>query len=260
MDTPNALTTTPFEEMEKADEQMVLDEIKGRSLDALIYEIQQRGQTITGLSLAGVRETARVMNQNGKSRIGMSEREPIITETEDYFEVKAYAQDTLNGGGYWGIKRQDKRYRNGENPFALEQALAKAQRNALRGLIPEWFVKEMIDAWRKQGKVKTIEQSSTPMPKNALPTGPGIQTHKTDNGDGEGAPSKHTRAVVQTPKWTDLLKRAVSLEYVPDDTMPSAIRLLNVVGAAGISSVNDLNLDACWNAIESHYEAKKQQN
>jgi hypothetical protein len=147
--------------MDSADEQMVLDEIKGRAMDALVYEIEQGGKTVTGLSLAGVRETARVMNVNGKARIGISDREPIILETEEYFEAKAFAQDTMNGGGYWGVKRQPKQYKTragslATDPFAFEKALAKAQRNALRGLIPEWFVKEMIDAWRAKGKVKKI--------------------------------------------------------------------------------------------------------
>lgn len=155
------LQVTPFEEMERADEQMVLDEIKGRAMDALVYQIQQGNSTITGLSLAGVRETARTMNTKGLARIGISDREPIITETEEYFEVKVYAQDTQNGGGSWGIKRQlkadtNRRGEKYENKFALEQALAKAQRNALRGLIPEWFVKEMIAAWVERGGVRQL--------------------------------------------------------------------------------------------------------
>lgn len=158
MDNRALVPSNTFDMMERADEQLVLDEIKGRAMDALVYEIRQGGQTVTGLSLAGVRETARVMNANGKARIGISDREPLITETEDYYEVKVYAQDVMNGGGYWGLKRQSKKYGNGTvNQFALEQALAKAQRNALRGLIPEWFTKEMIDAFRKQGQSKVVE-------------------------------------------------------------------------------------------------------
>lgn len=148
--------TTPFEEMEKADEQMVLDEIKGRAIDTLVYEV--RGAT--GLSLAGVRETARVMNNKGQARIRISDKEPTIIENDEFFEVRVYGVDEMNGGGNWGIKRQAKKYGNGTaNEFAYEQALAKAQRNALRGLIPEWFVKQMIDTWRmEKSNVKTIAQ------------------------------------------------------------------------------------------------------
>lgn len=167
-----AVPSDPYQEMERADEQMVLDEIKGRAIESLVYEITQNGQTITELSLAGVRETARVMNSKGNARIGISEREPLITETDDYFEVKVYAQDAQNGGGYWGIKRQPKstHRRDGgktANPFALEQALAKAQRNAMRGLIPEWFVKQMIDAWRTAGKGQKL--GAIEAPKQAAP-------------------------------------------------------------------------------------------
>ncbi len=156
----------PFSTMERMDEQQVLDEIKGRALDALVYEIQQGGKTVTGLSLAGVREVTRLMNVNGRARIGITNMIPLITETDEYFEIKVYAQDAQNGGGYWGVKRQPKQYANGNaNPFALEQALAKAQRNALRGLIPEYFAKEMIDSFRVQGKMQTVtDKRNVPNP------------------------------------------------------------------------------------------------
>lgn len=151
------VTETPFESFESADEQMVLDEIKGRAIDTLVYEV--RG--VTGLSLAGVRETARMMNTKNLARIKISDHEPVVIETDDYFEVRVYACDEMNGGGNWGIKRQDKRYDNAtKNQFAYEQALAKAQRNALRGLIPEWFVKEMISQWRDQKRgSKTVPET-----------------------------------------------------------------------------------------------------
>lgn len=153
METTSIAVATPFDEMERADEQMVLEEIKGRAIDTLVYEV--RG--VTGLSLAGVRETARVMNNKSLARIKIADREPIVIESDDYFEVRVYGIDEMNGGGNWGIKRQSKRYDDGKpNTFAYEQALAKAQRNALRGLIPEWFVKQMIDAWRQRGNVKVI--------------------------------------------------------------------------------------------------------
>jgi hypothetical protein len=155
----------PFSEMERMDEQQVLDEIKGRAIESLVYEIRQGGQIVTGLSLAGVSEVVRTMNANGKSRLGISDREPIVTETEGYFEVKAFAQDTQNGGGYWGIKRQPKtiQKRDGSNQadtFALEKAMAKAQRNALRRLIPEYFAKEMIAAFRQRGNAQVVENKT----------------------------------------------------------------------------------------------------
>ncbi|MBA2705850.1 MAG: hypothetical protein H0U60_18595 [Blastocatellia bacterium] len=178
------MQVTPYEEMEKMDEQMVLDEIKGRAIDTLVYQIPQGGSTITGLSLSGVRETARVMNKQGQARIRISDKEPTVIETDDYFEVRIYAVDEMNGGGNWGIKRQEKKYaRGGLNVFAYEQALAKAQRNAIRGLIPEWFVKQMIDSWiRAKSGVKVVNQQQpaqrAPQPATTqqAPTGPANST------------------------------------------------------------------------------------
>lgn len=115
------------------------------------------------------------------------------------------------------------------------------------------------------------------IPEGAVPAGAGVNTHNLSGGNGNGdarpmprdkaeaykqgyedAKPKSKRALVQTGKWAALLKRALTDGYVPDDSTGSASRLLNVVGAAGIESVNDLNLRECWMAIENHYEAKNE--
>jgi len=142
-----------METFDRLDEQQAIAELKGQYLEQYVYNFKDNGIEVTGLSLMGVRETARELNKRNLARISISEREPIIIETDDYVEARVYAKDELNGGGYWGIKRQSKKYSTGtENKFAVEQALSKAQRNALRGLIPEPFVKEMITEYLKSGR------------------------------------------------------------------------------------------------------------
>jgi len=149
--------TEPFEIMERADEEQILAELMGNFLNEFVYEFEQQGRKITGLSLAGVRETVRYMNKNGIARISISDREPKVREEDDWIEVWVYAKDELNGGGAWGIKRQQKKYVSGRlNEFAMEQALSKAQRNAQRALIPENYVKEMITKFKGQGKSKNL--------------------------------------------------------------------------------------------------------
>lgn len=108
-------------------------------------------------------------------------------------------------------------------------------------------------------EVQSPAPKPEPVPENAVPTGPGFgkdeSGHVTQPGNGNG---KVVRAVVQTPKWSELIQRAIQAGYVPDNTTPSAMRLLTVVGKAGIQSVNNLNLDEVWQTIAAHYEAKRE--
>ena len=163
----------PYVAMERADEGQVLAEMQGRFIQELVYSFSQGGQDVTGLSLAGVRETVRTMNSRGLSRIRISEREPKITETDDYYQVMVYAEDTANGGGAWGVKRQEKRHAKGSvNVFAMEMALSKAQRNAQRALIPEYFVKAMIEEFMaKRGSVKRVNPAQRPTQQPAKSSG-----------------------------------------------------------------------------------------
>lgn len=247
-----------YELMERADEQMVLDEIKGRAMDALVYEFRQDGQTITGLSLCGVRETARLMNANGKARIGISDREPLITETEDYYEVKVYAQDLLNGGGYWGLKRQPKRFGNGRpNPFALEQALAKAQRNALRGLIPEWFTKEMIAAFRAQRAVKALDaggsgrgETAEASPKDATATATPAKAAPD-----WGKTPKVKIGFREFPTWAEGLAQRVP--YYARSGKPDTWHILAAVEKLGYHEVNTGNVSEVEAALIDYAKANE---
>lgn len=108
---------------------------------------------------------------------------------------------------------------------------------------------------------KTVEapkpEPSDPLPGYVNPAAT-LQVPSHSRGNGNGSTDKVVRAVVQTPKWPELIQRAIQAGYVPDTTTPSAMRLLTVVGKAGIQSVNNLNLDEVWKAISAHYEAKRE--
>jgi len=162
-------TMTPFQVMERADEDLILAELQGAALEVFVYSFEDKNKRIvTGLSLPGVRETVRVMNARGAARIKISDRPPQISESDTHYEVLVYAIDEQNGGGSWGIKRQAKRFPGGMiNEFALEQALSKAQRNALRALIPETWVNVMIQDFLRSGKGRKLEEEKKPEVKKA---------------------------------------------------------------------------------------------
>jgi hypothetical protein len=162
-------TMTPFQVMERADEDLILAELQGAALEVFVYSFEDKNKRIvTGLSLPGVRETVRVMNARGAARIKISDRPPQISESDTHYEVLVYAIDEQNGGGSWGIKRQAKRFPGGMiNEFALEQALSKSQRNALRALIPETWVNVMIQDFLRSGKGRKLEEEKKPEVKKA---------------------------------------------------------------------------------------------
>lgn len=214
-----AITTTedPYVAMEKADEHQVLAEMQGRFIQELVYSFNQGGQEVTGLSLAGVRETVRTMNSRGLSRIRISAQEPKITETDDYYQVMVYAEDVQNGGGAWGAKRQEKRHARGAvNVFAMEMALSKAQRNAQRALIPEYFVKAMIEEFmskkgtvRRMAPVQRPAQQPTKTPpvetrarelEDSFPEGPAVLQPKDQDATAAGHPAVTPTVFWQTSK------------------------------------------------------------
>jgi hypothetical protein len=147
---------SPYVEMERLDEDAIIAELKGAALDSYVYTANFGNRKVTSLSLAGVREAVRRLNHLGETRIRIANQPPVIEETDLFIQVMVYAEDTLNGGGNWGVKRQNKD--QSARGFALEMALSKAQRNALRALIPEHYMAAVIDEFLRSGRVRQIEE------------------------------------------------------------------------------------------------------
>lgn len=156
---------------DQADEQAIEAEIMGQVLPHFIYKFKDgKGNEVKGLSLQGVRETTRRINRmkNSGQRIRISPEPPIISRDVEYngkkgIEILVYAEDIESGGGSWGnafepyvkVGKGGKTY---PSQFPERVALSKAQRNALRALIPETTAVAMIDQLSKdQNKVKEIE-------------------------------------------------------------------------------------------------------
>jgi hypothetical protein len=134
------------------DDQQVLEEMQGKYLEEFIYSFPiKEGKTVTGLSWAGVKEVARTA--------GNIEVEDLkIAETDKSFRVQAKARDTKRNVAMFGIAEQSKtmKLKNGdiiEDGHALSKCVSRAQRNAIRVLIPELTIKTMIEQYLKE-KVK----------------------------------------------------------------------------------------------------------
>lgn len=165
-----------FEAMDLADEEMILAELEGRSeaLEHYVYSFQDRtGKMITGLSLAGTREAARALALAGLTNPGLvqptvPDPPTIIQETPEFIRVHAAGLDQRTGFQWHGFVEQEKFYVSKDTgepvprKFAFVIAMSKAQRNALRGLLPEHWIIKMIEQYMKQGKVKALDEERSP--------------------------------------------------------------------------------------------------
>lgn len=157
---------------ELADDRMIEDEMMGQALPYFIYQFQQEGKTVSGLSVKGVNEVVRRLGRDPKSgsKIHIKAEHQRVERDVEYdgekgVEVWVFAEDLVSGNSAWGTKFEPywKTGRNGKykNTFALEKALSKAERNAKRKLIAETLVVKMIEKMLKEpGTVKQISGPS----------------------------------------------------------------------------------------------------
>ena len=131
-----------FLKFEQRDETMIMREMRGGMLQEFIYRFKESGREVVGLSWAGVKECARRMG-------GIEVLDADISENEQEIRVVVRAKDNLSGAIMIGVSAQEKiiTMRSGQqypDKFALQKAVSKAQRNAIRCLIPEALITEMI--------------------------------------------------------------------------------------------------------------------
>lgn len=140
--------TELVQEFEIRDERELEKEIMGETLLDYFYQFQIRGRTVTGLSIAGLREIARRM---GNIKVS----EPKIEDKGDRWICKTEVKDLLRNVTAWGVSQQLKnmKLKDGselEDDFALQKCYSKSLRNALRSLIPERLVSHMLQKFMEE--------------------------------------------------------------------------------------------------------------
>ena len=144
----NQETVQQFQLMERKDEEQILQEIKGNVLSEFVYSFVTNGREITGLSYAGVKQIALKMGN-------IHCAEPILQENNGMWICKVKAVDVQRNLEMWGVSTQPKfmEFRDGRkarDDFCLQKCVSKAERNALRKLMPEKIIVEMLKEWKKQ--------------------------------------------------------------------------------------------------------------
>lgn len=189
-------TDDAYQIFEEMDEKQIADEVQGVYAKTLVYQFEERdentGRTymVTGLSIKGVYEVAKSLVRHGYD-VACDEAK-ITDENENEFKAsckatfKAPNGKTLTTYGYTKASKFHfkKGVKGGVNSFAYVQALSKAQRNALRTLIPEKFAADCIERFlaeksgrsiknitpqRAEGEAQRFEKPTEPEPEPPQP-------------------------------------------------------------------------------------------
>jgi len=170
--------------MERRDEHQIMESIRGNFLEEYVYQFQASdGREVTGLSWVGTQEAAR---EYGGIQVSIDKTKE--TETKTHFTVTVEAVDTRTGSSRLGrskqpkmmkVKIRDKQgnvtgYKLVEDEFADVKALSKAQRNAIRALLPQTWLKEFIKHKLAQSRKTKMQQ--TPENQNQSPKTEEAQT------------------------------------------------------------------------------------
>ena len=153
-DTKNELVpVADYEVLDQVDDQAIVEMMTGQSIQDYVYSFKQGGKTVEGLTLAGINEAA---NRRGGIQVDDIQYE----DREHSWLATAKATDTVTGSSRYGAYEQPKRMGNREDPHAFTKAIHKAQRNAVKQLLPVTVIKEVLNFYlHRQAGGETAQMS-----------------------------------------------------------------------------------------------------
>ena len=151
-DTKNELVpVADYEVLDQVDDQAIVEMMTGQSIQDYVYSFKQGGKTVEGLTLAGINEAA---NRRG----GIQVDDVQYEERDQSWLATAKATDTVTGSSRYGAYEQPKRMGNREDPHAFTKAIHKAQRNAVKQLLPVTVIKEVLNFYlHRQAGAETTQ-------------------------------------------------------------------------------------------------------
>ena len=144
---------TEVEVIDNVDDQAIVDLMTGQTIQDYVYSFKQGGRVVEGLTLAGINEAA---NRRG----GIQVNNISYKETENSWIATAEAMDTITGNSRYGAFEQPKNNGGRKDPFAFTKAIHKAQRNAIKQLLPVPVIREVLNFYLKR-KVETADTHHT---------------------------------------------------------------------------------------------------
>jgi hypothetical protein len=206
--TPSNPDLPAYQDMDKRDENQIIQEMRGEILEDLVYDISIGGRRVTNLSYAGIKEAIR--------RRGSLEILDVKTEeTEATIRVMVKVRDLQNRIDVLGASEADK-----TKPFAYTLAVNKAERNAFAKLIPaKWFA-TLIDEYLQQKGNMPRREAPHITPKFVPPEAPKMQGNKHLDLD----PETLTMLTAMTKIEDERLKQYA---FTPDGNNP--IGMINAI-------------------------------
>ena len=149
--------TAEYAVVDQVDDQAIVELMTGQTIQDYVYSFKQGGRTVEGLTLAGINEAA---NRRG----GIQVEEVKYEELENSWIATAKAIDTITGSSRYGAYEQPKMAGGRSDPFAFTKAIHKAQRNAIKQLIPVPVIREVLNFYlhRKTGGGNSKPQAQIP--------------------------------------------------------------------------------------------------
>ena len=127
-----------YEVVDQVDDQAIVELMTGQAIQDYVYSFNRGGRVVEGLTLAGINEAA---NRRG----GIQVEEMEYEELENSWIATVKAVDTVTGSSRWGAYEQPKMTGGRLDPFAFTKAVHKAQRNAIKQLLPVPVIREVLN-------------------------------------------------------------------------------------------------------------------
>ncbi len=145
-----------YEVLDQVDDRAIVEMMTGQAIEDYVYSFKQGGRTVEGLTLAGINEAA---NRRGGIQIDSVDYE----EREHSWLAIAKATDTVTGSSRYGAYEQTKAIGNRSDPHAFTKAIHKAQRNAIKQLLPVHVIKEVLNYYlnRQSARAKPETESNS---------------------------------------------------------------------------------------------------
>ena len=124
-------------EIERLDDSTIIRMMQGHAIQEYVYSFKQGGRTVEGLTIAGINEAA-----NRRGGIEVSDIE--VVETEAAFQAIVKATDMNVKTSRYGACEQPKEGHGKVDPYSFTKAVHKAQRNAVKQLLPVPLLKEVM--------------------------------------------------------------------------------------------------------------------
>lgn len=165
METENTKEQLPVaaevEVIDSVDDQAIVEMMTGQTIQDYVYSFKQGGRVVEGLTLAGINEAA---NRRGGIQVNNIE----YKETDKSWMATAQAVDTIIGNSRYGAYEQPKMIGGRPDPYAFTKAIHKAQRNAIKQLLPIPVIREVLNFYLKR-KASDIQQPQTEPSNDTIP-------------------------------------------------------------------------------------------